>query len=116
MKLFSYLGKVRYYILVAFILGGFSSILQSVVVGRVTAIDTVSDLGSLWQLFIVGLLTYVIFYGLEFGANVVYEIACKSIMLALREKLTKTLLLSGEAINETELITVKIFLGVKKYA
>ncbi|WP_231198484.1 hypothetical protein [Streptococcus equi] len=97
-KLLSYLGRFRYFALLVFMLGGFSSILQSLVIQRVIAIDTVSDFRSLWKLFIVGLLTYLLFYGLEFGANVVYDVACKRIMLVLRDKLTRTLLLSGQAI------------------
>ncbi|AEJ25016.1 ABC transporter ATP-binding protein [Streptococcus equi subsp. zooepidemicus] len=101
-KLLSYLGRFRYFALLVFMLGGFSSILQSLVIQRVIAIDTVSDFRSLWKLFIVGLLTYLLFYGLEFGANVVYDVACKRIMLALRDKLTRTLLLSGQAIDQHE--------------
>ncbi|WP_231198419.1 hypothetical protein [Streptococcus equi] len=101
-KLLSYLGRFRYFALLVFMLGGFSSILQSLVIQRVIAIDTVSDFRSLWKLFIVGLLTYLLFYGLEFGANVVYDVACKRIMLVLRDKLTRTLLLSGQAIDQHE--------------
>ena len=102
MKLLTYLGKFRYFALVVFILGAFSSILQSLVIQKIIAIDTISDLESLGKLFVVGLLTYLLFYGLEFGANVVYDVSCKRIMLVLRDKLTKTLLLSGESIDQHE--------------
>lgn len=102
MKLLSYLGKFRYFALIVFVLGGFSSILQSLVIQKIIAIDTVSDFTSLWKLFVVGLLTYLLFYGLEFGANVVYDVSCKRIMLALRDKLTKTLLLAKDSIDQHE--------------
>ena len=80
MKLLTYLGKFRYFALVVFILGAFSSILQSLVIQKIIAIDTISDLESLGKLFVVGLLTYLLFYGLEFGANVVYDVSCKRII------------------------------------
>ena len=102
MKLLSYLGKFKYVALLIFILGGFASILQSLVIKRVIAIDTISDFNSLWKLFAVGLLTYLVFYGLEFGADVVYDMSCKRIMLILREKLTRTVLLSSEALDQHE--------------
>lgn len=102
MKLLYYLGKFRYFALIVFILGAFSSILQSLVIQKVMAIDTVTDFDSLGKLFVVGLLTYLLFYGLEFGANVVYDVSCKHIMLVLRDKLTKTLLLTKESIDQHE--------------
>ncbi len=102
MKLLSYLGKFRYFALIVFILGGFSSILQSLVIQKVIIIDTVTNFKSLWELFIVGLLTYLLFYGLECCANMVYDMACKRIMVVLREKLIKTLLLSNEILDEYE--------------
>ncbi|WP_161979643.1 ATP-binding cassette domain-containing protein [Streptococcus sp. S784/96/1] len=102
MKLLSYLGKFRYFALVVFILGAFSSILQSLVIQKVMTIDRVTDFESLGKLFVVGLLTYLLFYGLEFGANVIYDVSCKRIMLALRDKLTKTLLLTKESIDQHE--------------
>ncbi len=102
MKLLSYLGKFKYVALLIFILGGFASILQSLVIKKVIAIDTISDFNSLWKLFAVGLLTYLVFYSLELGANVVYDMSCKRIMLALRDKLTKTFLLTKESIDQHE--------------
>ncbi|MGT2829553.1 ATP-binding cassette domain-containing protein [Streptococcus hillyeri] len=102
MKLLSYLGKFKYVALLIFILGGFASILQSLVIKKVIAIDTISDFNSLWKLFAVGLLTYLVFYGLEFGANVVYDMSCKRMMLILRKKLARTVLLSSESIDQHE--------------
>ncbi|MGT2784188.1 ATP-binding cassette domain-containing protein [Streptococcus merionis] len=102
MKLLSYLEKFKYTALLIFMLGGFASILQSLVIKRVTAIDTISDFNSLWKLFVVGLLTYLVFYSFEFGADVVYDVACKRIMLILRDKLVKNLLLSSEAVDQHE--------------
>lgn len=102
MKLLTYLGKFRYFAIVVFILGAFSSILQSLVVQKMIVIDTVTDFESLGKLFVIGLLTYLLFYGLEFGADVVYDVSCKRIMLALRDKLTRTLLLSSESIDQHE--------------
>ncbi|KGR73472.1 ATP-binding cassette domain-containing protein [Streptococcus phocae subsp. salmonis] len=100
MKLLSYLGKFRYFAFIVFVFGAFSSILQSLVIQKFIVIDTVSNFESLGKLFIVGLLTYLLFYGLEFCANVVYEVSCKRIMLVLRNKLTKTLLLSSESMEQ----------------
>ena len=57
MKLLSYLGRFRYVAFVVFILGAFSSILQSLVIQKVIAIDTVTDFESLGKVFVVGLLT-----------------------------------------------------------
>lgn len=104
MKLLSYLGKFRYFALVVFIFGAFSSILQSLVIQKIITIDTVTDFESLGKLFVVGLLTYLLFYGLEFGGNVVYDMSCKRIMLVLRDKLTKTLLLTEESMDQHEVI------------
>lgn len=102
MKLLSYLGKFRYFALFVFLLGGFSSILQSLVIQRVVAIETVTDVQALWKLFAVGLLTYVLFYGLKLGANVIYDVACKRIMLVLRNKLVKTAVFSGQVMDQHE--------------
>ncbi len=103
MKLLSYLGKFRYVAFVVFILGAFSSILQSLVIQKVIAIDTVTDFESLGKVFVVGLLNYLLFYGLEFGADVVYDVSCKRIMLVLRDKLTRTLLLSSAFTDQHEM-------------
>lgn len=102
MKLLSYLGKFRYFAIMVFILGAFSSILQSLVIQQVMTIDEVRDFESVGKLFVIGLLTYLLFYGLEFGANVVYDLSCKRIMLTLRDKLTRALLLSSESIDQHE--------------